>query len=69
MVGLTERLNPINVKAKVMQLFGLCLCLSFSHVRQITNLLICSPLLQGIAAVVARWSGQGTDNLQFTNAW
>ena len=58
MVGLAaERLNPINVKAKVMKLFGLCLCPSFSHVGQITSLLISSPLLQGIAAVVARWSG------------
>ena len=54
MVGsTTERLNPINVKAKVMQPFGLCLC----HVGQITSLLIRSSLLKGIDAVIARWSG------------
>ena len=44
MVALTaQRLNPIDVKAKVVQPFGLCLCRSFSHVGQITSLLICSP--------------------------
>ena len=68
MVGLTaQRLNPINNKAKGLQLLGLCLWRSFSHVGQITSLLIWSPLLQGIAAVVARWSGKGTDNLQLTH--
>ena len=50
-----------------MKLSGLCLCRTLSHVGQITNLLIYSPLLHGNAAVVARWSGDGTDNLLFTN--
>ena len=58
MVGLTaEGHCPINIDAKVMQLF--VLCLKFSHVGEITSLLICSPMLKGIAAVVARWSGLG----------
>ena len=53
-----------------MKLSGICMCRSLPHVGQITNMLICSPLLQGNAAVVARWSGDGTDNLLlvFTNA-
>ena len=65
MVGLTaECLNPINVKAKVMQRFTLCLRRSFSHVGQITSL----PHLQPSAAGRRRcrctlvWLG----NRQFT---
>ena len=68
-VGLTaERLHRINFKAKVNELFGHCLYRSLSHVEQVTNLFICSPLLQGIVAIVARWSGEETHNLLFTNA-
>ena len=60
MVGLTaEGLSPINVDAKVMQLFVICLCRSFLHIGEITILLICSPMLKGITAVFARWSGLG----------
>ena len=69
MIGLTaEGPNQINVKEKVLKLSGPCLCPSWSHVWQITNLLICSPLLQGNADVVARWCGDGTDNILFTSA-
>ena len=58
MVGLTvERLNPINVKAKLMKPLNICLCRSLSHVGQMTSLRIRSSLLKGIDAVIARWSG------------
>ena len=69
MVGWTaERLNRINFKAKVIQLFGLCLCRSLTRVEQVTTLFICSLLLQGIVAVVARFSGEEIHNLLFTKA-